>query len=206
MKINKPTIKLIIIFLALGFVLLFVSCANDKNNQEEVNDTVDEQEGVDINIENKQLKIKIEEDGFLKACVDPVVFVRRFGRWKRVITKPPSKSAYYVDDVLYVVGNPYCMGCFDLGDDNNNIIKVNLTEYVEQGKRKIPKTEEQKEQPQVVSFKTIPLEGEIKIELTYYTDSECKDEKVIYKFLKITESEDGIGIEDSEVDRPKLGE
>ena len=126
--------------------------------------TVPEQDIVNDN------KLQINIDGYIETCInEPNIFVNEGGNWRAADIELPGKGMYFLDGEYIGYGMCDVVVC----DEIRNPMEIELVEYVEVGERESLETE-----GYIVSeFSTKQLSGEIKVELKYYTDSDCKDEK-----------------------------
>ena len=113
---------------------------------------------------------QIHVDGFMYNC--PPNFklsVNDNGIWKEVNRYLPPKGMYYLDGTFVNYGMCDDVRCVKI----NYPLTVNLVEYREGQTKEAPKGNGTK----VLSYTSVPLHGEIKIEFSYFTNSTCSEMK-----------------------------
>jgi len=118
---------------------------------------------------------EIDIEGYLESCIDePVIFIYEDGDWIKPNRELPGKEMYFLDGTYYGYGMCDYIVCNKI----KNPIQVSLVEYVKIGEREAPADSFLNEGAQVPEYETKSLEGEIKIELNYYTDSQCNNKEL----------------------------
>jgi hypothetical protein len=127
--------------------------------------------------ENNYVYIKI--NGYIHSCTTiPDVSVMEDGNWRQIQRTLPYKGVYYLDDKY--IGYGWC--------DLETCVKIDslsvpLIEYTNIGMKKAPPNSEVSEGTMIKEFQTVPLHGEIKIEIQYYSDSTCTKKKMFSQII-----------------------
>ncbi len=117
-------------------------------------------------------------EGHIKTCMDKTsISLREGSSWREVKNEPSENGGYYIGD-KYSSPN---MGCDVIGCELYNKehpYQVYLVEYKKIGEREPPADQRSSPNPKIAPvYKIVPLKGDIKIELEYYPDSDCRSEK-----------------------------
>lgn len=129
----------------------------------------------DETVLSEPTSLEIDIEGYLESCIDePVIFIYEDGDWIKPNRELPGKEMYFLDGTYYGYGMCDYIVCNKI----KNPIQVSLVEYVKIGEREAPADSFLNEGAQVPEYETKSLEGEIKIELNYYTDSQCNNKEL----------------------------
>lgn len=125
-----------------------------------------------IVVENNKFQADI--NGYMESCINkPSISVYENGYWRETNSQLPGKGMYFLDGEYRGYGMCDLVVCNKI----ENSIEINLVEYVELGKKESPETEGY----QVPDYNSKELTGKIRVELDYFTDSDCKNKKTFTK-------------------------
>jgi hypothetical protein len=124
--------------------------------------------------------ISVKLDGYkVDCCTEAVVSIKEHGTWRVVNQTLPGKGLYYLDDQFGGYGWWDVLSCIKIDS-----LLVRLVEYKEIGMKEAPPNSGLSPKGiKIPVFKTIYLKGDIKIEITYYSNSTCTDNKVFTEFI-----------------------
>lgn len=125
-----------------------------------------------VKVENNKFQVDI--NGYMRYCInEPSIFVYENGDWREANTQLPGKGMYFLDGEYHGYGMCDVTWCYKI----ENPIEISLVEYVEVGKKESLETALETGGHQVPDFNTKKLTGKIRVELDYYTDSDCENKK-----------------------------
>jgi hypothetical protein len=131
-------------------------------------------------INNNTLEIYLS--GYNQTCVGrTIVYIKNNETWREV--KNPfttmNTEACYVDGQYRQNSRCDVVRCVKL----KGPLKVELVEYVKVGMKEASEDHELLPGTMVPVYKTVPLHGEIKIQLHYFIDSSCTEERIFTKII-----------------------
>jgi hypothetical protein len=142
----------IALFSVLALMIILTGCTSSGINEEKIFD-----------------EFSFSVDGYGTCNNKPVVSVFEDGEWQKVYTDfPPVTGPMYVDGLYSPL-----MGCDLIVCRERSDFDVELGKFVQTGERRHPDSFLHK----IPEFVQEPLTGKIKIELDYYSDSNCKNKK-----------------------------
>lgn len=111
----------------------------------------------------------INLSGYFKTCLDaPVMYKRANGSWKKANTELPGKGLYYLDDKFVGYGMCDAVACAELPKPYT----MQLVEYKKEGE-KTPPSDSGSTANTLPVYQTVPLSGDIKIDIQYFSESFC---------------------------------
>lgn len=111
-------------------------------------------------------------NGYYATCMDnSSVYKRISGSWEKVSNKLPSKGLYYLDDKFVGYGMCDLVVCQELPKP----YAIQLVEYKKVGEKAPPPDSGSIGDAPV--YQTIPLSGDIKIDILYSSDKNCQNKK-----------------------------
>lgn len=123
-------------------------------------------------------------DGYVVSCSDNQAFYKKENNeWVKVSSKV-DKWPYYLDD--HFIGRMMCdvLICKKI----EKPLIIDLVEYKEVGTKLAPEKSgfyDNSGSPAVATvYQTIPLKGEIRVELNYFSDHECKNKQLFSTVIK----------------------
>ena len=111
--------------------------------------------------------------GYVQTCEENATIYTRSssGHWEKATTELPSKGLYYLDDVFVGYGMCDVVVCADIPS-----FFVKLVTYEQIGEQ-APPAHSGSTADSVPVYQALPLKGPIKIEVTYFSDSQCRHQK-----------------------------
>jgi hypothetical protein len=125
--------------------------------------------------------IKVPVNGYIRTCMTvPDIYVKGLFGWRKA-DNTPLHGIFFIDD-RFVLG----ADCDLVDNVKVDSFSVSLVEYREFPKRHVPKEYEQNVtgNHMVKVYRSVPIKGEIKIQIDYFTDSTCTDKKIATSYLK----------------------
>ena len=121
--------------------------------------------------------------GYYKTCSDKeIISTRVNGSWNRISDTFPEKG-YYLDDKFIFI-DTYGFGCDALSCiELPKPYSIELVEHTKVGE-KTPPPDSSSTANTVSVYQTIPLKGEIKVDIQYFSDEHCGDKKQFSTVLK----------------------
>ena len=134
-----------------------------------------------FSVSNDTLRINL--NGYVIPCMrdEPVVSVNENGVWRNV-SQLPNGGGYYLDGRFYEAN----MGCdvmsCDYFGESTYTYDIRLEEFRKSGEKAPPaELNGTFNYPALVpEYDTVPLSGEIKVELKYYQDRQCRNESRVF--------------------------
>lgn len=115
--------------------------------------------------------LKVHLNGYIPACSKPsVVYAKESNVLRQANQNLPGKGQYYLDGEYHGYGTCDFSACTKV-----DFYETNLVEYKKVGEKESPESKEFK----VPQYETVNLSGQLKVELKYFTDNECSNEKSI---------------------------
>lgn len=119
-------------------------------------------------------------DGYAPSCANSTTLSKNInGSWEKVSNNLPPKGLYYLDDKFVGYGSCDKSVCSTLPKP----YIVNLVEYQSIG-AKTPPANSNSTAKSVPAFQTIPLQGDIKIDIQYFSDNNCQNKKTFSTVVK----------------------
>ena len=113
-------------------------------------------------------------DGYFETCMDNESIYKRLNNsWQRISNELPSKGLYYLDDKFIGYGMCDVVACIEVPKPYT----VPLAEYEKMGE-KIPPPESGSTATTLPVYRANSLGGEIKIEIKYFSDKNCQENKI----------------------------
>ena len=131
-----------------------------------------------INVANYNFSTDI--NGYFETCMDTsAIYKSTKGSWEKASTELPGKGLYYLDNEFVGYGMCDSVGCTKMPMPYT----IPLVEYKEIGK-KSPPSDSGTTASDLPAYQTVPLNGDIKIDIQYFSDSNCQDKKTFSTVLK----------------------
>ena len=111
-------------------------------------------------------------NGYYETCTDNTTVYKQADGWQKVSNELPSKGLYYLDDKFVGYGMCDVVVCQELPKSYT----VELVEYEKVGE-KAPPAGSGSTAESLPVYQTIPLSSDIKIEVQYYSDKNCQNQK-----------------------------
>lgn len=119
-------------------------------------------------------------DGYFETCMDSAVMYKRTDdSWEKVSNELPGKGRYYLDDKFVGYGMCDVVVCTELPKP----FAMQLIEYRKVGE-KAPPPDSGSVASAVPAYQTIPLSGDIKIDIQYFSDNNCQNKKTFSTVIK----------------------
>lgn len=129
--------------------------------------------------DKKSSTLSVNISGYYVTCVSNKTISKRINNsWKEVKEAlPVRKGGYYLDDTFVDFVSENDLGCDYLScTELQKPYTVKLIEHKKIGD-KAPSSTSRKEAETVPVYKTVPLSGEIKVDIEYYGDENCSNKK-----------------------------
>lgn len=129
-------------------------------------------------LSNHTLTVNLE--GYIQSCsFQPYFYIEENGAWRKVKGEESiiEIGPYYLDGVYK--GYTWCdvAKCYAIEPP----YQAELIEYRQVGEKASPDEPAKK----VAEFQRVQLTGKVKVELTYFTDRMCQDEKIFTTILNL---------------------
>jgi hypothetical protein len=118
--------------------------------------------------------------GYIQSCAfQPYFYVEENGSWRKAKGEESlvERGPYYLDGKY--TGYTWCdeVVCNPI----ETPYQVELAEYRQVGEEAAPDDPAKK----VADFQTVPLQGKVKVEFTYFMDETCQDKKIFSTILNL---------------------
>ena len=122
-------------------------------------------------------------DGYFETCMDSARIYKQgvSGDWTIAVTEIEGKGNYYLDDEFIGYGMCDVVQCQELSKPYN----LRLIEYTKIGEKDTPVGHPSGvNMKNVPVYESVPLTGDIKVEIPYATDASCQNKKTTSVIIK----------------------
>lgn len=119
-------------------------------------------------------------DGYFETCMGTsIMYKRTNGSWEKVSTELPGKGLYYLDNKFVGYGMCDVVSCIELPKPYT----LKLVEY-QKVSEKSPPPDSGYTGSDLPVYQTIPLGGDVKIDIHYFSDKNCRNKKTVSTIIK----------------------
>ena len=119
-------------------------------------------------------------DGYFETCMDSSIIHKRLnGDWMKVSNELPGKGLYYLDDKFFGYGMCDVFVCTELPKP----YMMQLVEY-QKVSEKAPPLDSGSTANTLPVYQTVPLRGDVKIDIHYFSDKDCLDKETVSTVIK----------------------
>lgn len=119
-------------------------------------------------------------NGYFETCMDTSTMYKRInGSWEKIYAELPGKGLYYLNDKFVGYGMCDVVKCTELPKPYT----IQLIEYKEVDGKKPPANSGIITNTSPV-YQTVPLSGEVKIDIQYFSDKSCQNKKTFSAVIK----------------------
>lgn len=119
-------------------------------------------------------------DGYFETCMDNAAIYKHLnGNWTKASNKLPGKGLYYLDDKFFGYGMCDVVYCTDLPKPYT----LKLVEY-RKISEKAPPSDSGSTASTLPAYQTVPLSGDIKINIQYFNDKNCQNKEAVSAVIK----------------------
>ena len=120
-------------------------------------------------------------DGYFETCTDNAAMYKRTNdSWEKVSNELPGKGLYYLDDTFIGYGMCDVVVCTVLPRP----FAMPLVEYKNIGEKAPPPDSGGTTANTVLVYQTVPLSGDVKIDIQYFSDENCQHETTFSTLIK----------------------
>jgi len=132
-----------------------------------------------INVVDNSFSANI--DGYFETCMDNAVMYKRTNNsWGKVSNELPGKGLYYLDDKFVGYGMCDVVVCTALPKPYT----MPLVEYKNVGEKATPPDSGGTTANTLPVYQAVPLSGDIKIDIQYFSDNNCQNKKTFSTVIK----------------------